>query len=181
MNINIIYWIFPIALLISATTVHAESKGTPYVVANKSFLEIKDINRQAEAWAMCAATYDAMAEILAQERPARAKQISDLANGAELAVTMSMVTDRLDTDITPAQFDALWKIAQVAGETLPETRRTMLLAEMESSKDKENGNAFLENLSATFEVCINNLSGQQMYIDSWRELAKSGLLKLPNE
>lgn len=181
MNHNPIYWLIYALVFITVNSAQAESKGTPFVDDSKSFLEIKDINRQAEAWAMCAATYDAMAELLSEEQPARSQQISELANGAEMAVIMSMVTDGIDTDITPERFNSLWKMAQVVGTELPKTRRTMLLAEMESSKTKEQAGIFLSNLSATFEVCVKNLSGQQMYIDSWRELGISGLLTLPNE
>jgi hypothetical protein len=61
------------------------------------------------------------------------------------------------------------------------TQRTWLAAEAEASTGKQNAKAFLDNLSATISVCGENLEGQQLYIDTWRELVKSGLLKLPNE
>jgi len=159
----------------------AEENGKSYVDGGKSFIEIKDVNRQAEAWAMCAAAYDFMAEILSEAQPARSRQLKDLANGAEVAVTMSMVSDGLDPQITQEHFNSLWSMAKLAGTELPRTRRTMLAAEAESSTDKEGSKIFLANLSATISVCFKNLEGQQMYIDTWRGLAKSGLLKLPNE
>ena len=159
---------------------HATEAGKSYIDGSKSFLEIKDINRQAEAWAMCSAAYDVMAELLSEAQPAQSKQLSEFANGAQLAVTMSMFAEGLDPEITPERFNALWKVAQLAGTEIPKTRRTMLEAEAEATP-KEDISKFISNLAATVEVCVENLSGQQAYIDTWRELAKSGLLAFPDE
>lgn len=160
--------------------VYAEVKNRSYVDGSKSFLEIKDVNRQAEAWALCAATYDVMAEILSEAQPARSQQLRELANGAEVAVTMAIVMDGLDSEISKERFNALWAMAKLAGKELPRTRQTMLAAEAESYQNK-GAEVFLGNLSATIEVCFKNLEGQQMYIDTWREMAKSGLLQLPEK
>jgi hypothetical protein len=153
---------------------------TPYVDGSILFFEIEDVNRQAEAWAMCAATYDVMAEIMTSSHPARSQQLRELANGSEVAVTMAIVLDGLEPDMSQDRFNALWSMAKLASTEIPSTKRTMLAADAESIKGKE-GEVFLGNLSATLEICIKNLEGQQMYIDSWRELAKSGLLKFPKE
>ena len=83
-------WVILALLSVAAGNVNAEESGTSYVDVTKSFLEIKDINRQAEVWAMCAATYDTMAEFLSEAQPARSKQLKQLANGADVAVIMSM-------------------------------------------------------------------------------------------
>lgn len=176
------YLIFALAFIVSNAS-QAKSKGTSYVDDSKPFIAIQDVNRQAEAWAMCAATYDLTAELFAKDRPARAQQFSELANGAELAVAMSIVNDGIVKDISPDKFDALWEAAKISHTELPKTRRTMLLAELESSSEnsKIGTSIFLSNLSATLEVCVKNLEAQQMYIDTWRELSKSGLLKLPEE
>lgn len=173
-------WIAIILIANASVSVIAEEIGASYV-DDKLFIEIKDVNRQAEAWAMCAATYEFMGEILSEAQPARSRQLKDLANGAEVAVTMSMVAGGLDAEITQERFDSLWTMAKLAGSELPQTRRTMLTAEAESSSSKEEAKVFFANLSATMNVCVKNLEGQQMYIDTWRELAKSGLLKLPSE
>ena len=172
-----------VIIFVGAWTVcdaNAAEKVAPYVDGSKSFLEIKDVNRQAEAWAMCAATYDVMAEILSKSQPARSQQLKELANGAEVTVTMAIVSDGLTPDISQERFNALWSMAKLAGTELPSTRRTMLAADAELSSGKE-AEEFLGNLSATMEICFKNLEGQQMYIDLWRELAKSGLLQLPKE
>lgn len=165
-------------------TANANQGDTPYVDGSISFVDIENVNRQAETWAMCAAAYDVMAEILADEKPAQSQYLSELANGAEVAVIMAIVLDGLDKDTTQNGFNALWSMAKLSGTELPKTRLTMLAAEAELYAGKDNGkdkNKFLENLTLTFEICIKNLEGQQMYVDAWRSLAKSGLLELPNE
>ena len=163
--------IFLFALCFFNTMVFA-LEDISYVDASTPIAEIKDIHRQAEAWAMCAAAYDATSEVLSESQPGRAKQFSELANGAELAVLISIVWDGLKPDLTPEAFDALWTAAKVAGSELPKTRRTFLLAEAET---------FFAKLGETVKVCASNLESQQKYIDTWRELAKSGLLQLPSD
>ena len=154
----------------------ADDAGVSYVEADKPFLEISDVNREAEAWAMCSAAYNALSEILSQEQPARAKQMNQLANGAEVAVTMSLFSDGLASDISSDRFESLWSAAKLSGTEIPKTSRTMLAAEAESNPDD-----FMHNMMATFEVCMDNISAQQMYIDMWRELAKSGMVRLPDQ
>lgn len=166
--------------VLSIGEANAVEDATPYVDGSKSFLKIEDVNRQAEAWAMCAATYDTMAEILSKAQPARSQQLSELANGAEVAVTMAIVSDGLDPEISQERFNALWSMGKLSGTELPKTRLTMLAAEAESYTGKDT-EVFIRNLTATVEICIRNLEGQQMYIDTWRELAKSGLLQIPKE
>ena len=148
-----------------------------YVDGKKPFVLIKDINRQAEAWGTCSAAYEIMATLL-ESTPAQAKKVKDLGNGASLAVVMSHVTHGLTSDITPEKFDALWAYSKTLADSIPETRRTMILADAEALGDK-GAELFANKISETIKVCISNLEGQQSYIDTWRELAKSGLLKLP--
>lgn len=155
--------------------------ATPYVDGSKPFIAIEDVNRQAEAWAMCAATYDFAAKIFAEEQPARSQQLNELGNGAEVAVTMAVFSGGLDPEISQERFNALWSVAKLSGTEIPKTRMTILAAEEESYAGNNNKVVFLENISATIEVCLKNLEGQQMLIDTWRELAKSGLLQVPKE
>ena len=150
-------------LLSGSYPVYAEENGRSYVDGNKPFLAISDVNRQAEAWAVCAATYDLVAEILSETKPAQSQLIRETANGAELAVMMSTITDSLETDISQSRFNALWEAAKLASTERPKTSRTWLLAEAESYADKE-GVAFQKNLMATFEVCAKNIEAQKMYI-----------------
>lgn len=168
--------------LLGALTTHAyaQQQGKPYVDSSKPFITIEDPNRQAEAWAMCAAAYDFTASIISKSAPARAKQLGDLANGAEAAVTMTIVADGLDDETTPEKFNALWSMGKLLGKELPESRKTTLAAELEAHSG-ERVSIFLANLTATVHTCMQNLEGQQAYIDMWRTLATSGMLKAPSE
>ena len=66
---------------------------------------------------------------------------------------------------------------QLAGKEWPKISMTTILADAEvlGSKGSEK---LLEKVTLTVKICMSNLHSQQAYIDSWRELAKSGLLKL---
>ncbi len=158
--------------------------GEPYVDGSKSFLEIKDPNRQAEAWAMCAAAYDFAAELTADSKPAHSQKLSEMANGAKLAITMSIVSEGLreaaNSDNIRERFSALWNMGKLAGESLPEISRTQLEVELESTPDGD-VSIFLLNLFDTVDVCFRNAKAQQFYTDSWRDLYKSGMLKSPDE
>jgi len=162
-------------LLFSSITNASES--STYVDGSKPFVAIKDVNRQGEAWAVCAASYKVMAEFF-ESKPAQSQRLKDFANGAELAVGMTLVLDDLGSDISPERFNALWRYAQLAIEEWPKTQLTAILVDAEVLGD-EGADRFFEKVTATVEICISNLKSQQMYIDSWRELAKSGLLKFP--
>jgi hypothetical protein len=151
----------------------------PYVNGEKPFIKIENVNRQAEAWAMCAAVYDIMSQIL-DDTPARSQQLQNLANGAQVAVTMTIVSDGLEDANKPDQFEMLWETAKLSGTELPSTRRTAILADLESSSREQREHIFAK-LGETLQVCITNLEFQQIYIDLYRELAKSGLLKLPED
>lgn len=174
-------YIFFVLLLILQNSANAEEYvAKSYVDDSRGFLYIEDPNRQAEAWAMCAASYDLMAEILAKSHPARSQQLAELANGAELAVILSMVVSEINEKTTPEKFDAVWNFSKIFGGELPKTRRTVLLADLESAKSA-GAAVFISDISKTLEVCMANLSAQQTYIDIWRKLATSGLLQLPSE
>ncbi len=154
-------------------------EGT-YVDGGKPFLEIRDVNRQAEAWGTCSATYDVMSMLLAESDPAQAKQYSELGYGASLAVVMTHIADGLSADISPERFNSLWSYSQVLGDSIPEASKTTILAEAETLGESGAG-TFITKVAATVKICVANLEGQQTYIDTWRELAKSGLLTMPNK
>lgn len=147
-----------------------------YVDTGKPFLEIKDVNRQAETWAVCAASYDIMSTIMQEGAPARAQQLSDLGNGAKLSAGMTLVTRDLDPDISLEKFKLLWADAQVAMTEWPQEKLYAMLADAERMGD-EGAEAFGRKINATVVACINNLEAQRMYIASWQELIKSGLLQ----
>jgi len=149
-----------------------------YVDSGKPFLEIKDVDRQAETWAVCAASYDVMSTIMEAESPARAQQLSDLGNGAKLAAGMSLIVNELDPDISTERFKVLWANAQDAMTEWPQTQLNAILAdakELGTDRSEEFG----KRINATVVTCINNLKAQRMYIDAWQELINSGLLKAP--
>ncbi len=175
-----IIFLFLVLLSSSASVVRSSVQSKTYVDASKPLAQIIDVNRRAEAWAMCAATYELMSEILSKAQPSRSLQLSELANGAKVAVIMTVFIDGFDDNIAPERFNALWKTAILAGATLPKTRRTFLDAEAEIATGNKTSK-FITTLSATTEVCIKNLPDQQMYIDAKNELMKSGLFKFPNE
>jgi len=167
---------FAILLLAFSGSTFADA----YVDASKPFLEINDVNRQAESWAVCAASYDIMSTIMESEAPARAKQLNALGDGAELAVGMALVINDLDPDISLERFKVLWADSQAAMTEWPQTQLTSILTEAEKL-GTEGAAAFGRKLNATVVACINNLEAQRMYIDSWRELVESGLLQSPGD
>jgi len=78
-----------------------------------------------------------------------------------------------------SEFNALWNFSKTLMRSIPEVQRTRMLSDMESYLDQDSS-IFFNKLKNTLEICTRNLDGQQFYVDSWRNLAKSGLLKIPN-
>jgi hypothetical protein len=160
-------------LLLFSTQIFAED-GESYVeVPSDDITKLTDVNREAEAWAMCAASYNTMAMLLKESKPAQSDYISDLANGAELAIMISVVADAIleDDDISPERFNAVWTASKVLMQELPKTKQKFIFVMIEQDNEK-----MLVDLTATISVCVSNLENQQMYIDLWRELSKSTLL-----
>lgn len=150
-----------------------------YLKDDTQFLLIKNTNRQGEAWAICSASYKIFSELIPGS-PTQTKQMIDLGNGASTAVIMTHVMNGLKRDMNQKSFTALWNYSKTLGITITETQLTMILADAEFLGD-EGKVKFLGKLANTLEICTHNLQTQQMYIDSWREIAKSGLLILPDE
>ena len=68
-----------IAILLLACSGSAFAEA--YVGGSKPFIAIKDANREADAWAICAASFDVTAEVLAGlSQPAQSKQLQELAS-----------------------------------------------------------------------------------------------------
>lgn len=165
--------------LLNMADIHAAESGFSYINSDQPFLEITDLNRQAEAWAMCSVAYDALAYIVSDSSPARSQQLSELASGAEIAIIMATVADSLDNEMTQERFDAVWKVATSISTEMPNSMRNFLAAEVESTSNT-GASTFFDNLSATVTVCVQNLPTQEFYIGMWRELAKSGLRYSPD-
>jgi hypothetical protein len=53
----------------------------------------------------------------------------------------------------------------------------MILSELEMMTENSQQEQFMAKLTKTIEICSSNGESQQMYVDMWRELAKSGLVK----
>ncbi len=166
-----------IAFSLFAFTVGHASESLTYLDGSKPFIAIENVNRQAEAWAVCAATYEMISTML-ESQPARSKQMKEFSRGAKIAVAMTHVMDGMEPNMSPDRFNALWAYAKLAAQEWPITQRTFILADAEAMGAEEM-ERFGKKVLATVEICISNLDAQQMYIDSWRGFAKSGLLKLP--
>lgn len=161
------------AFIVSAHTVFGQSQES-YVNVDVPFILMKDAHRQADAWATCSAVYAIASEIL-ESSPAQAKHLKEMSNGASIAVTMTHVSDGLDTGITSERFAALWNYSKLLASSLPESKMTAILADAEGM-GKGKAEQFIRKLTATLEICMQNADSQQAYIDTWRELAKSGLV-----
>lgn len=75
------------------------SESLSYVDGSKPLLAIEDANRQAREWAMCAATYEVLSTSFGFE-PSQSQLLKNLSRGAGVAVTMTLVLDDLEPDIT---------------------------------------------------------------------------------
>lgn len=177
---NMMKKFIPIVALLICFSSELIAEGKSYVDDSIKIIDTADIHREAQAWGICAAAYDLIAEILQESAPARAKLLSDLANGAELAVIISMVTREIDDEMTPEQFNNVWNFSKISGGEIPKTMLNVLLADLEAD-NSEGKSTFLADLGKTVVVCASNSEGQQAYIDMWRDLAKSGLFQISNE
>jgi len=165
-----------ILLIFFASQCIAAEEKILYLESNESFINISDKNREAEAWATCSAVYQLTASFYKDEQPNQAKVLENQANGAKVAVLMShfdLANLRKETSVD--RFRSTWKLSQLLAESMPETRLNMILADAERL-NKQGSDIFINKISATLKVCHDNLEGQQVYIDLWRDLYKSGLL-----
>ena len=114
-------------------------------------------------------------QVMKYENPAMAKNYSDRANGAAIAAGMTYyVKGQNGTRYTPDQMQASWILSQNMAKSIPEVQLNAIMGQLETSDNQ----TWIYNLTATLRTCDSNLDGQQFYIDFWRELASSGLLKL---
>jgi len=166
--------------LVLVQTVSESSNAESFVDDSKPIVAIENSHKQADAWATCAAVYDLASELLSESNPAQSKLLANMANGATLAVTMSILNDGLKPDITPERFTILWEMAKVAGNERPQIMRTALESALEGSSDEDQA-AHLDNITTTMEVCRKKAPGQQAYIEAWREMAVSGAFQMPSK
>lgn len=154
------------------TKTPAASKGKSLINSSQPFLLIDDVNRQAEAWATCVAVWQIMSELF-NESKAQADEYSNLANGAKMAIVMTFVSSVISEDKSnPKKFSSTWTLAKTLMDSMPEVKLTSIMADLEA----RGMDAWSEDFKPTLAQCTNNLETQQMYVDSWRSLAVSGLL-----
>ena len=170
MRLRIVLFLLSL-LLLPTIALGADS----YLNGSKDFRKIENPNRQAEAWAVCAATYDFVSALYPKDMPATAQSTKELSNGAKLAVAMSYLEPRLRADMSPKEFAALWETAKTLMLTLPNTMMTQIKSDLELSSGTEVG----KRLDKTLGICLDNLDTQQGYIDMARELRSTGLLTTP--
>jgi hypothetical protein len=167
-----------IPLSLCGITLAIASDSPAYVNGEIPFGAIEDVKQQAENWAVCAASYDIMSVIMAPEAPDRAMQLKNLGEGARVALGISLVIKDLEPDISQERFDLLWASSEAAMMEWPQAKLDSILADSEAL-GTQGAEAFGKKINATVVTCINNLKDQRKHIDTWQELAESGLLKLP--
>ena len=129
---------------------------------------------QSRAWATCAVAYEFSALIYGIEDSSSAavSEQQNMANGARLASGIVFVFDSFKEETpTPVEFQAKWKLAQLAMNSNYETISTSAFASFE--RDQE---GMLQGHVPTYEICWSWREEQQTYVDFWRELYGSGLL-----
>lgn len=165
-----------------ATTVLAFSSAsfadTTFFHGKNHLLDDDNPNRQSESWATCAVSYDLSSAIVGVETAA-GKQLAQMANGAEVAVMMTYLVSTLGDKSGSEAFNSNLAYAKVLMKELPETRRTSILAEFELAKRNGKGEEVIKKLASTTELCAKNSETQQVYIDTYREMIKIGLLTVP--
>lgn len=166
------------ALLLSNSAACDETAA--YLDSAKSFVLIENINRQADAWGMCASTYRILSSLYEESMPARAKKLSELGNGAAMSVVMTHLSDVILGNGSPENFSAAFDYSKILYDSIPEAMTTHILADKESL-EAAGSDIFIDKLAATFNICTGNLKDQEMYVDLWRELAKSGLVTFSDE
>jgi len=132
-------------------------------------------HREAEAWALCTVVFELSSYFLEDDTPAQAKLLHQLANGTKLAVAMSIFLPRISSEMTPEEFNSSWSYAKHQMQNLPDLARDQADVLLE----RQGMEQFLTRLIASQEICLQAGEKQQMYVDTWRELAQSGLMKLP--
>lgn len=160
-------------LMIGCAVSQSESlEGRSYISYKQPFPLIDDVNRQAEAWATCAAVYRIMSNL--SDSPAESTQYNNTGNGAEVAVLMTFMYSVISEDNPePSKFYSTWEYAKTLMEAMPEAQSATIMAD---SKYQET-DKWVANLSATLLQCAGNVEFQQAYIDAYRAMLISGLFE----
>ena len=144
--------------------------ATSYLDTDQLFNTIEDEYSRTQAWGTCVALYDLMSKMQAEASPAYSKQMSDLSNGAKIALYIDYFLG-MDVDADSAEISARIKMANVLMDGIPETQLTAMLADGERLQHNEE---WLSLVVGTLELCMKNLETQQELINLWREMYASG-------
>lgn len=172
------YAVFFLSLMIG-TQVFAENQAS-YLLVDKKFTSIADVNQQAKAWATCSAAYNVMSTVMAKQNPDLAQQYKTLSNGASLSVAMSHVSSGLSSNSSNNSAKALWEGSKDLVNSIPQTQQKLILEEAKAFGEAGT-ELFLNKLTNTVKSCLDNLDEQNAYIDSWKDMAQKGLLKAANK
>jgi hypothetical protein len=151
-----------------------------YIESQTRFIEISNPRQQAESWAVCAAAYDVMSTIMRQSAPDRARQLHDLANGAQVSIGMALVSAQIDASTDAARFGELWAANESAMMDLPQQKLADILEDGEAMGDSR-AQDFGRKINATVFTCIDNLDTQRDYVETWKNLAEEGLVEPPED
>jgi len=161
-----------------STVIYAgnEIAGESYIQPIQPFVLMKDINRQADAWAICSATWTIMSMLSSKKSDHVVQNYKNLSNGAKAAVAMTFIKPTLVSaeEFNENKYEATVTYATEAMNFLPEAALTSIMADY----DLRGTDVWFKNVTKTLKVCTENLEEQQAYIDLWRTLATSGLMKL---
>ena len=144
--------------------------ATSFLDTDKPFILIEDEHNRAEAWGTCAAAYDLMSMMQAEASPSYSKQMSDLSNGATIALYMDYIMG-LKGDDSSSQFSARVRMAQVLQESIPETQLTAMLS---MGEQLEHNKTWINLITGTVNLCLSNRESQQGLINLWRQMYASG-------
>lgn len=168
-------------LLASILPIPALAAGSAsYLDSQARFADISNPEQQAEAWAVCAAAYDVMSTIMRETSPDRARQLHNLANGAQVSIGMTLVSASIDASTDAERFSELWVAHESAMVDLPQQKLADILEEGEDLGD-ERAEDFGRKINATVFTCIDNLDTQRDYVESWQKLAEKGLVQPPED
>ena len=144
--------------------------STSYLETDQPFISIENEYTRTQAWGTCVALYDLMSMMQEKASPAYSKQMSDLSNGAEIALYIDYFLG-VGADAGAAELSARVKMAKVLMDGIPETQLTAMLADGERMQHNEE---WLSLVVSTLELCMSNLETQQELINVWREMYASG-------
>ena len=167
--------IFILLLVVTSSFlgVAQSQEADPFLSTQVDFPLMKNKHDESRAWASCSAAYLVYSDILSEEKPATAKQVKNLSNGAILSSQISLFMRSLDDSPTKEEFAAAWEASALTRDSNKEVAYTALLSEFELDPETA-----LKELDAKLTRCADNLKHQQAYVETYREMVSTGLLSV---